>query len=230
MAKLRLPERLRDNLIALSAVSDAEADELYRHLAEMPPTLMSDEVADALSEKLTGWKKETVLRVIPGLVSLCLYRAGEGKAPEEFTSEVIEALKNPPPPGPKDSPRSPLPPDSEQILRSRILKFLKLNAFDVSAKAIGVMSDHERVFIGSRVLSDIRPVFRDDISVGPAAAVIVHMLKIEYVTHDVREEVFVALDGQDVGSLLDVLTRAKQKEETLRKLLAASSLPILESR
>jgi hypothetical protein len=56
----------------------------------------------------------------------------------------------------------------------------------------------------------------------------VHSLKLVYRSEGVPRDFYVALDSQDVKSLLDVLQRAVSKEESLRGLVEEKGLTILE--
>jgi hypothetical protein len=77
-------------------------------------------------------------------------------------------------------------------------------------------------------LSDIRPVFSEDIQSRPTGAVLVHSLKIEFMESGERKQFFVALDSSDLELMSEVLSRAKQKDLVLRKILADSDMQLLE--
>src|SRR5262249_11812011 len=99
----------------------------------------------------------------------------------------------------------------------------------ITAKALSVMLDHARVFGNARILTDFRPVFRSNPNKPPAAAVIVHTLKIEYREDHEMKEFFVALDSLDIARLEELIKRAKLKEVALNKSLSSSKIPVLET-
>lgn len=96
------------------------------------------------------------------------------------------------------------------------------------AKAMDVYNEHEKLFRSSRILTDIRPIFRDDnkrLSLGAAA--IVHSLKIQYREGRHVNEVYIALDDSDLKALSKDIDRAKEKSEQLYGLLKSSNLPFI---
>jgi len=96
------------------------------------------------------------------------------------------------------------------------------------AKAMDVYNEHEKVFRTSRILTDIRPIFRDDdkrLSLGAAA--IVHSLKIQYQEGRNVNEVYIALDDEDLKAMSKDINRAKEKSDQLNELLKGSNLPFI---
>ncbi len=110
---------------------------------------------------------------------------------------------------------------------ARLTQLLAVPSFEVSAKALGVFGEHQLIYESARVFSDIRPVFGDDVSSDPAAAVVFHNLKIEYVEGTESKELYLALDGEDLDELIGVLSRAKQKEASIQAMLSKQNLPRL---
>jgi hypothetical protein len=108
---------------------------------------------------------------------------------------------------------------------------LSAPAMEVTAKAMLVMIEHDRVFSSARVFSELRPVFADS-SLTPKAFVGVHQLKLEFQRNisqeSQREAIFVAMDRTDLMSLRDVIDRAIAKHDALREVASASKLPLLE--
>jgi len=62
----------------------------------------------------------------------------------------------------------------------------------------------------------------------PEASVIFHTLKITYREGRKTKEFFIAMDGADLETLSDVLSRAKKKEDSLRALTKSKGLKLLE--
>jgi len=89
------------------------------------------------------------------------------------------------------------------------------------------MLEHEHVWHSARVLTDLRPVFGADPKQAPAAAVIIHNLKIAHQAGREIREFFVALDNQDLRKLQEVLERAVKKEASLSSVAEKAGLPWL---
>ena len=226
MATLRLPDELRKNLLALSKADDNAVEELYERLSTLEVNMTSDALADELASRLTRWESYDGIAAVTALLAICAFRAQAGHDAQRAASEVLTALRRRVAWDPEGN--LVLKAGDEPKLRERLLRFLNLSALNVTAKALGVLTDHQRAYISARILSDIRPVFSEEVPPGPAAAVIVHSLKIEFMENGERREFFVALDSKDVRSMLTLLDRAQKKDTALRALVATSKLPFLE--
>ncbi|HEY0511890.1 MAG TPA: hypothetical protein VGH73_08300 [Thermoanaerobaculia bacterium] len=102
------------------------------------------------------------------------------------------------------------------------------SAVSLSFKAIDLLNDHQRTFWYARALTDLRPIFRAEVTEQPAAMVVVHTLKLGYREGDATHELFVAMDSIDVQGLITILERALSKEKSLRTLAGQKQLSLLE--
>jgi len=114
-------------------------------------------------------------------------------------------------------------------LRKFLVTALRLEkTLGTAAKAGYVLTQHERIFVSARILTDIRPIFHLDVSEKPESAVLVHMLRIT--TRDQfgdSKDKYFALDSNDVRLLRGLVDRALKKEETLRDLMKNSGVTVL---
>jgi hypothetical protein len=223
VARFNLPERLKASLLTLAGCSPEQVGQLYDHLKSMDVAMLDTRFTRQIASELNQWEKEKAERVVEALVTLCSFHARTHESKDELVANVIEAVQ-------QSTPADKFSPEVEGNLRERITRFLDLSALDVSAKAAGVLTDHQRVFTMARILSDVRAVFPEDASLGPAAAVIDHMLKITFIEDGATATFFVALDSADLAIISKTVERAKKKDEALRKLIAAAKLPLLEPR
>jgi hypothetical protein len=116
-------------------------------------------------------------------------------------------------------------------LRKFFIAALSLeNVVGTAAKAGYVLTQHERIFVKARILTDVRPIFHSNVSEKPGSALIIHMLQMtqrdNQDPHKV-EDLYFALDSNDISSLKALLDRALQKEETLRALMTESGVAVL---
>ena len=103
-------------------------------------------------------------------------------------------------------------------------------AIGTAAKAGPVQTDHDRIFCGAKILTDLRPIYHFDISEKPSAATIVHMLKITHRDHyGHKYDSFFALDGNDLAAIKRIIERAAEKEQTLRGVMKDTGITILEA-
>jgi hypothetical protein len=233
MAKLRLPESLRRNLIALATASTEQVDQLHETLSTLTPILTPEEIPEQIASKLNLWNGEEARRAVKGILGLSAFRAQSGQKLESLTSDLISALQadtGVEETSPEEKTKLILSSAQEPEFRNVLLRLFSIVALDVTAKALGVLTDNQRSFVSGRVLSDIRPIFQDEISAGPMAGVIVHSLKLEYMESNQLQEFFVSLDSKDLQFMLDLIQRAIKKDVAMRALLEKAQVQFLENR
>lgn len=159
-------------------------------------------------------------------VLLSLYRTrDETKSVETFLDrDVYSALKR----------AGTLSLENEGAQWSKLRKFF-LSALTLertigtTAKAGPVLTEHERIFSGVRIMTDLRPIYHLDIAEKPDAALIIHMLKItQRDKYGHRTDLYFAMDSNDIAAMKEVIERATQKEETLRKIMKDSGVNVLD--
>ena len=115
-------------------------------------------------------------------------------------------------------------------LRKFLLAALSLErSLGTAAKAGPVLTQHERIFSGARILTDLRPIYHLDVSEKPDAAVIIHMLRItQRDNYGKHTDEYFALDSNDIKLMKDVLERALKKENTLKSIMKNSGVTVLD--
>jgi hypothetical protein len=77
------------------------------------------------------------------------------------------------------------------------------------------------------VISDIRPVWDEDVKVPPDGVVIAQTLKLKYGDVESPKELYLNMNEEDIELLISVLMRAQQKRATLESLAKESWMKIL---
>jgi hypothetical protein len=88
--------------------------------------------------------------------------------------------------------------------------------------------EHEHALCNARIFTDARPVYGEDPTTLPSAAVITHMLKLVYHEGSKLEEIHVALDTADLLKLRSLIDRAQSKVAGLRKVFDSTNVPVIE--
>lgn len=206
----------------LLQLPSATAKSLLAALQKEPPALFLRTLSNRVSKKIgiSSPKAFELLSVIVKLFSSCKKSGlGIGGFLDVLRETFVEAK----------TPGLTFTDDEWNNRKTFIGKLLECeDSVGVTAKALNVMVDHGRVFRDARILTDCRPVFRSNPKKPPAAAVIVHTLKISYRADHEEKEFFVALDSLDIAQLEALIKRAKIKEEALKLSLRTSKIPILE--
>lgn len=222
--RLTIPAAHRRPLARLLALPKEGTKLMIEGLRHMEPTLdiskseFASKVAAAASQ--APGETEDIFRMIQ---SLYLARAARGASIADFVDALCVAAEslNLPELKPKDGDWSQFKQDLTELLSLD-------QSLGLSAKAVDIQREHQRVYCDARVLTDLRPVFKDDVSEAPLAGVIVHTLRISY--HEGRrlEQLFVAMDREDLEELEDLVRRALAKEDSLRVLAQKAGLRCLD--
>lgn len=112
-------------------------------------------------------------------------------------------------------------PELEKWNQSRpfIEKIFGVKSVEWSAKAVDLSYDFEQLFITSRILTDIRPVF-DDNKNEILGTTITQTLRIEYMSSDGdQSSISIAMDIKDIKELEKVCKEALHKAEVSRQLV-----------
>ena len=103
-------------------------------------------------------------------------------------------------------------------------ELLSIKAIAATNKAVDLRGEYDKIYVDSRIMTDIRPSFYEDIKKGFEIGAIVHNLRIEY-HHGNKPhgQIFLALDNNDLAALKGQIIRAEEKEMSLRTNLKTIS-------
>lgn len=220
MAELEIPEKYKPGFKQLVTVDVRTVNELIDALKQASPSLLIEDLASIVASQVQALTLEEVKDLIEALISLYNFR-DSFDAPTNIIEGISQAVQDD-----EDLPN--LSGGEKQEFERRLAALLEFDSvLGVTSKAIDVMRDHERIFTHSRVLTDMRPIFEVDLEKGPAAVVIVHMLKIQYADLDGTHEFFVALDSIDLEELRQQLDRAEKKGKSIKLMLNRANIPYL---
>lgn len=107
------------------------------------------------------------------------------------------------------------------------VKFLLTNKhLYFAAKSDEIVREYGNVYISSRIITDIRPVFDIDVDEVPKGGLIVHNLHIHYQADEERghKDIYIALDSNDVKALKEALIRAEKKQKSLKSIFDKSGM------
>lgn len=187
---------------------------LVSALGDMPRSLIPEKLAPELASEVGSVPQTDLEEILRMLFSLCTLRDRFGlSTPEvaEDVSGVLEAASD----------------EDRERVKDRLTELLDLDRVNVIAKAGILQINHERWMQTAQILTDIRPVFGDP-KESPTAAVIVHTLKLSYFGGNEIEELFVAMDSNDLHDLSQQIDRASSKAASLRSVLDASKVHFVD--
>ena len=102
----------------------------------------------------------------------------------------------------------------EPVLR----EILSLPIVRLAAAAIDLSYEYTNLWMGARILTDIRPIFSQD-ATAVEGSVVSHAFRLRYSSVEGRHELNVAMDESDILHLAEQCERALQKAKTARALM-----------
>jgi hypothetical protein len=221
MAVLKLRDAHQRGLKKLWALSDSALAEIASGLEAVPLAWRGTDLAEEVAPNIPTVSREDLNLVIEVLTGLYSVVASVDIPLDIFIDDVYEAAE--------EAETVRLSPDDQTRFKSRLAELFNKKVIQVAAKARLVFIEHEHYLCYARIMSDIRPVFGDDVSQPPMAAMVVHTLKLGYHVDDNVKEFFVALDPSSLERLSDLIERAKAKQKTLESVLEAANVHHLDA-
>lgn len=207
MAKYRIPEPFLRGFELIATLKEKQVSAIKSALIEAPIGSGPDQTAQTLGDKidLKAVERRSILSTIYSLISL---KIGAEEAKEEFVDDIVTSYYE-------------INPELKETNRKKLIDNLQIlleadGKVKQTIKAATLLRENEKIFIESRVLSDIRIVFEENISNPEQCAVILHQLKIAYHENGDPKEFFVALDNDDLKQLRENADRAIEKDKLIR--------------
>jgi len=223
MAQIKIPTNSRKALLALVRLKEQQVDALLSAISTADPKLSREQFSKGISSNLSAIDADTAQSIIRELFNLEYLRESDSKRTRAMVVGLVsEAIREEP------SAEVPFTDDERRLLEQRLEKLtLGTSSLGLTAKAINVMTDQDRVFIKARVLTDFRPVFSEAVN-SINAGVIVHTLTIRFSQDGGHKDFYVALDNSDIKSLQLVLDRAVKKTDVLGSMIDRAGVTQLQ--
>lgn len=220
-----IPKAQQPALKCLLGLPRVQAQGLLAALRSEQPSFYLETMASRLAAKLQ-LPSNDLADILMMLASMYLTSRSTDHSSDDFATGVIHAAKD------LDSLKDAT--TDWDHARQLIAGLLACDtSLGVTAKAISVTSDHEKLFSKARILTDMRPIFGDKIEERPAAAIVVHTLRITYRAHPHQRadlsSFFVAMNAEDLRELQTQIARALAKEQAIGRALAAIDLQNLST-
>lgn len=213
MASVRIPKPAREGLHKLASLSDEQFRDLCKALESIPLEIRHHSIFAEREVAPASISPSDMETIKTGFFPVLMAASSVPVPVSEYISDVVEAVEE------EDGPL----PDSS-LLEDRLNQILTVPSTELVAKAYDVITEHGCTYASARILSDIRPVFGENVEEQPKAVVIVHMLNINYSESGDKKTFVVALDNKDIDDLSKLLERAKKKIDSLKLVIASTGI------
>ncbi len=220
MPSLHIPEEALPDFKKIAEVDQEVFDSLLAAIKETGPTLTRDQFEKKIAGKIKFQGKADLAAILRATLVLYRFRefnelSAQGMAEAVVDSRLISTSED-------------FSAEKRESLRKRLSLLLDFDqSLGVTSKAFDVMTENERVFCDARILSDLRPVFAAG-KEEALGAVIIHNLRIGFHRAGKHQELYFALDTDDIQKLKEVIERAGKKTAVLESILRKSGVPYLE--
>ena len=213
---LRVPEPVQDGIKQLANLDETAVESLLSVLQEQKPVFSPPQLIQQIENTAPSLSSEEVNGIIFSLISLSSARHVYDSTVEEIATTAVDSIK------------SDVASEKLQGLENTLSKLLQTESILITSKALEMQNTHQRVFNRCQIVTDIRPLFLEDVSEAPSVTLIVHSLILTYIENGEKKEFFIALDNEDLAKIQAQVTRAQGKVDSLKPVLSALSPLYLE--
>jgi len=213
---LNLPTELQIGVERMARLSDKNRSTLAQAIQQVQPALGEAALAEQIPPVAETMDEEDVRLMVWTLLQLSTGSDAMGMSPNRFAELVVDSLE--------------VSEDDKPDGFARWLGgVLESRAVVLSAKAMNVFLDHDHTFSQARILTDVRAVWKDGADSDPEVGVIYHLLKLIYREGRHTQQIFLAMDSNDLQLLKDAVERAQTKERTLQHWLGQKGVNLLSA-
>lgn len=214
---LTLSESVQRGVSTIWSLQDLAADELGKALQTAHLVSVDGDLADQVALEVDTIARSAIDEIIETLSRLSGIASDASVPLEDFCVDVYAAMRS------SEDHTLDLSESEEARFRARLKSLLSAESISLSGRARLVFTEHEHYLCYARIMTDVRPIFGESVEKQPIGATIVHTLKLAY--HEAKEirEFFVALDGDSLDRLSDLIERAQRKATSLKSTMIDGS-------
>lgn len=208
MSKYKIPPAFENGFLILSKLSSKQVLEVSQAINSAPMGTLPEDFSGQFKDKLK-LTQEDAEELFNSIFSTINFISSKKEVSvEDFASDISYSFENDLDATAKDAKK----------LFENLLPLLKSEGKVLhTVKAFDLLLDNERVYDKSRVISDVRLVFDDEISEKVLGAVVVHQLRITYSRSESEtdNEFYVSMDVNDLNELKESIERALKKDRVI---------------
>ena len=215
-----LPPHL-NGLIKLYSLPDI--DTLVSNLKEAKISINPEKSIRDVVASTTGFTPDEVYDLSRGIMRLLIIQSNSDNSPSDLIDELFSDIPD------SEIEKLNLTEDKHNEIKKRVVEILNSENLLISVKAVGIKFEQDNLFERARIITQILPIFSDDISQTPKVAMIIHQLGIHYFQDGEHKEFFLRIDEEEIDDLMKILERAKIKGNSLQKFLGTTEVQYIEN-
>lgn len=207
MTRYKIPENILPGFKIIIGLSESQLNDLTLILKTLDSKLFGENDQKRITEKLSI-SIEDAQGLIQALIGIYSLQIDSSEPTENIIKNLLQSYSIFLNESEKEEALKKLEICLEKVLNSGEKITAKLKSFEL-------LSENSKNYIDSRVLSDIRLSFNNDLSQQINNAVIIHQLKLRFKENGEAKEVYISLDGNDLEDLKKTIERAIEKENLI---------------
>lgn len=215
MISLSIPKRDANSLIKLVSLEKSEFEVITLILSRIINKFTLEHIKEAITNSgvIPAEDVDITAKVIMGLFNT---KGGVNSSSEEYADMIIDACF-------QDG-----EPTADQ--KNNIIKLISTEGpFKYAAKASDLKLAGDKLLSASRIFTDLRPIFSDDVKCEGVKSIIINTLKLEYRNElGENQSLSLSIDAEDLSKLKDAIIRTESKNLELRRLLSNGPLEIYD--
>ena len=224
MPSISVPNPYQPGIIVLLQVPDEQYSQFLSALKDAKAALFVRGLVSQVAPKIDGVKSRDIREIIESLVAMYAVRARLDIPVTEFAKGVSEGIDDF-----EEAEELSFSDADKMRLEQRLSELLAIERpLGITSKANDVLIENEHSFCNARILTDVRPIFQNDLTSEISEAVVIHNLKITYHQDRQHKDFFVALDSEDIQTLKAAIERAELKDRSAKIMLDKANVLLLD--
>lgn len=204
MAKISIPEEVKEGFLLISEMKRSDVESLVNVLKSIHSGEELNDIEERLSEIFE--KKSRVL--LQTIFSFSGLLDKEDSTVEEVAKNLSESFL-------EENEKSIVGESALEENLNIILSNLGSLKKNINSRRSSI--DNESLLRSSKLITDLRIIFEDDLSSKNRDAVIIHKLHVEYQNNFSDKELYFTLDLKDLNKLKSEIDKAIEKDQIIRE-------------
>ena len=206
MPRIKIPDLALPGFEAIAQLNEEQSQKFSQFLNSLPVGSKMEDINNYLFSELNVTDSRSIVQT---LVSFRELLEADNVDFEELSSSLVNSYKET-----KNEGR-----EEEAYFLKRNLQLIFSNSknLKLTLKAKQLSTEDSFIYSDSKIITDIRLVFNDEIEDEKRNAIVIHKLHLEYYQNKEIQDIFLTLDLSELKKLKDNIDRAIKKEDVIKK-------------
>lgn len=222
MKSFKIPQQYQFGITLIIKIDEPLFNRLLSAITEVHPFVDIDSLVLEISPKIEEVSINDLQEILKAIHSIYSLRIQGNLKNTEIITGLINAVSS-------DDTFSQLSAEELAHFKQRLTKILAIDgSISISSQALILLQEYDSIFLNSRIITDVRPVFKAETKEEIAGALVVHTLKIAYQDASGSKEFYVALDSSDVKKLQEQLSQSLIEAKVIQAMLNKADVVYLD--